>query len=223
MSGYRATNSFSWPEAAVSIMRDMHGRGESMTVIAAEISAKFDVAITRNAVIGKIHRMGLQRGAEYVRLQKAAQSVRANVRAENDRKRKARAASVTEKEAARLAKYQRLVADRASPGAKVVSLTPLIHPDLIAESSKGIMDLVHSSCRWPLERQADDGSMLFCCNQKQEASSYCEGHAKRAFQKTQTKDQKALDKALLEERRARARENGWRDGMYGWGMGKRFA
>lgn len=48
-----------WPLARIEVLTSMRAAGVSCAAIANELSARDGVTITRNAVIGKIHRLGL--------------------------------------------------------------------------------------------------------------------------------------------------------------------
>lgn len=206
-------NAFGWPEAAIATLRQRKAEGASNRMIADELSRTFKHKISRNAVIGKAMRLGIE-------LSPAARSVTMSVtnsiRAPKKPKAPPKPKPVNNE--ARSRRARDLL--NAAQEDKVVVLRA--NPDDIATDPKGIMALTSNCCRWPLNRTADDGSMLFCCNTKLGGKSYCEGHAKRAFQKTRTNEQKESDRKLREERMALARASGYRDSMFGFGVAKRF-
>lgn len=204
---------FDWSEESVAELRRLHLRGDSASQIASALAAMFGWPLTRSAVIGKRMRLGLTRSEASKLAMRTASSNRLVARKamEIDRQRR-----VTEREAARLAKLKRLQADQ-KPKSKednVILLSSRIHPDTFALSPKTMMDPCFRGCRWPLERTAYNGDMLFCCNDKSDPlDSYCTAHKQRAYQKTRTAAQIKADQALREVRIANARKMGLRQAL----------
>jgi hypothetical protein len=58
---------FPWPREAIDMLRRYWENGASASYIAGQINAEFKCAFSRNAVMGKINRLGLQRGPQEVR------------------------------------------------------------------------------------------------------------------------------------------------------------
>lgn len=207
MSGYRAANAFAWPDDAVKMLVERHRTGETASQIADAISTQFSTPISRCAVIGKIHRIGAHRGPEYAKDSIAATSARRHRQDANARaKLEARERRVTEKEAARLARLKRL--QEPLEPEKVAVLPRTYHPDTFAIAPVGIMALTHCCCRWPLHRTAEDGSTLFCANEKAAGSSYCDAHRKRSTAKGRTQAQIDADERRLAARRATMAKRG---------------
>lgn len=213
MSGYRTKEAFTWPEAAVMELTQRHTKGDTAAEIARAISKAFGVTLTRNAVIGKIHRLGIQRGPEYARLITDAQAARIKARHDAEVSRQeAFERRVTEKEAARLARLGRLQGDM---NLDRDATTPVaLHADSISTNAVGIMALTSRCCRWPLQRVAEDGSTLFCANAKDDGSSYCPGHRKRAAARQRTQAQIDADERRIASIRATLASKGLR-----WGIG----
>jgi len=171
---------FPWSPEAVELLREMRGKGLSSSQIAKELSRQFSNPVSRSAVIGKLSRMGIEMPlackretislANRVRVPKAPKAP-PKPKAANDEVRSRRAAQLIRHE-------------REKPAAPVA--IPAVHPDLIAVAPADIMGLRLDSCRWPLERTDERGETLFCCNTRSRGF-YCEGHAKRAFTRTNAK------------------------------------
>lgn len=70
-------DSFPWPPAAIDMLRRYWANDASASYIAGRINAEFKAGVTRNAVIGKVTRLGLQKSADGVRRCRAS-SGRAN-------------------------------------------------------------------------------------------------------------------------------------------------
>lgn len=64
-------DSFPWPHEAVAMLRRYWADNASASYIAGRISAEFKAVVTRNAVIGKVHRLGLPKPAADVRRARA--------------------------------------------------------------------------------------------------------------------------------------------------------
>lgn len=172
-------SSFPWSEQAVADLRKMRAEGSSASTIAGHLAAKFGHALTRSAVLGACYRLKIplppqQRESLLVRGGKISSARPAQAR---------RWKEATAEPPIRLFKPEKIVAAK----------TPAGHPDDIATAPKGIMALTFNCCRWPLERTADDGSVLFCCNTRLEPSSFCEAHRARAVVKTRQRTQAEID------------------------------
>lgn len=204
---------FAWSPEAVADLTKWRLAGLSCRQIAVDLARKYQGPVSRSAVIGKAFRLGIEMPAERKRVTIAL----------NDTRRKPKVVAAK----ARVGKDQiaeRRVIDlirtaketRAAPA-------PAVDPDTIATAPCCLTSLRLASCRWPLNRTADNGETLFCDNNKVEGRSYCEGHAKRAYTKTQSPEQKFADQVQREQRRAEARAAGRRESLFGFGLNKRFA
>jgi GcrA cell cycle regulator len=176
-AGSRMEALMSWTEERVELLRKLWGDGLS----AAQVAAELGPGITRNAVIGKIHRLGL---AE-----------------------RAKTSSVPRPRAPRTPRTQTTelraqgpvvmgnVALALSPNA-VVALAPQIEENVIPISARvTLMELRESMCRWPL---GDPTAAEFrFCGAKSPAGSgpYCCQHSRIAYQP-------AMDKRRREPLRA---------------------
>lgn len=147
--GDRMTNP--WTDERIALLKQHHASGLSAAQIAVELGG-----ITRNAVCGKIHRLGL------APLPRAVHP--------NDREK------VREARRARFRKLRPLLcitAELASPEPPVVIL-PLGEPCTLLQLSP-------DTCRWPLWQ--DDEPRLFCAAMPAEGRPYCEYHQTIGTQK----------------------------------------
>lgn len=144
----------SWTDDRVEHLTKLYIAGFSGSQIAKELGGT-----TRNAVIGKINRMGLNTDAMLTEPEKAERHAR---KFEADRLRQERAA---------------LKAKRRSR----LTSTPTLYEafvkrpvDDLAQFSKNIpfIELEPHHCRFSFGK----GPYLFCGNDKQDNSSYCPGH-----------------------------------------------
>ena len=148
-----------WTEERVQQLRTCVDAGLTCSQIAAEIG------VTRNAVIGKIHRLGLSSGRRPGALARRmrAEPVRARARP------------------SRLAQILRAMAAKmraVGPGETVVSIAPV--PYVGSAQRCSLLDLTSGRCRWPISDpgKADFG---FCGNDTIAGISYCAGHARLAY------------------------------------------
>jgi GcrA cell cycle regulator len=149
-----------WTPERVEQLRSSVVNGLTCSQIAAQIG------VTRNAVIGKIHRLGLSPG----------RPPGASVRACPPRARQPRAVA-TQRRLLRLMWSEGApVADAAASPAAVDSAQPC-----------SLLDLDRGKCRWPINAAACDrsdgsaGDFVFCGNAAVDGFSYCAGHARMAY------------------------------------------
>ena len=174
-----------WTERRTALAVEWWKQGLSAGEIASRLGD-----ITRNAVIGKLSRMGLKRGTHaHATL---AQKIGARrTKASYERKKK------------RLGiKTKRVF---ISPAGAIVGLldkgTPLKplpqdHPEDVATVAS-VADLEPHHCRWPVGDPKADFKGF--CGKKKERGQYCEHHAQRAYQgpwsRISSADRKALEPA----------------------------
>ena len=158
----------SWTDERVDLLKKLWGEGLSASQIAGRIGG-----VTRNAVIGKVHRLGLSGRATTSRMK--THRPRQRMANPNAKRPAARPRFAQSGNPALRALYQ----PEAEPF--VPSIEELVIP--LAER-KTIQTLVECSCRWPIgDPQMAD--FHFCGKNKVPGLPYCEFHARRAFQPPQ--------------------------------------
>ena len=156
-----------WTEERVELLKKLWLEGLS----ASQIAGVLGEGVTRNAVIGKVHRLGLSGRATTSRMK----SHRARPRMASKRMAKARF-SATGNPA-----FRALYQEQQEPYMPAVE--EIVIP--LAER-KTIPTLVECSCRWPIgDPQMSD--FHFCGKNKVPGLPYCEFHARRAFQPPQAR------------------------------------
>ncbi len=163
-----------WTEDRVETLKKLWAEGLSASQIAGRLGG-----VTRNAVIGKVHRLGLSGRATTSRMK----SHRPRARMANSQKRQARSRFASTGNPALRALYH--------PDSEpfVPSEEELVIP--LAER-KTIRTLIESSCRWPIgDPQYPD--FHFCGKKKVQGLPYCEHHARRAFQPPQARRKTGRD------------------------------
>jgi GcrA cell cycle regulator len=155
----------SWTDDRVDLLKKLWSEGLSASQIAGRLGG-----VTRNAVIGKVHRLGLSGRATTSRM-KSPRRPRATVR------RQPRPAYRQLGNPALRNLYQG-DAEPFVPAAEEL--------DIPIEDRRTLQDLTESDCRWPIgDPQHDD--FHFCNRHKVPGLPYCEFHAKRAFQPPQAR------------------------------------
>lgn len=134
-----------WSEERISELKRLHFLGYSASQIAKHLGGA-----TRNAVIGKINRLGLLR---YKRINKSPLQIKNRIDGRTSRKTRRNAIRLKPKPV-----IAALPVMDASPGALCIAL----------------LDLKPGMCRWPV---GDGPVQLFCGHaQCDENSSYCKDH-----------------------------------------------
>lgn len=153
----------SWTDDRVALLRRLWEDGQSASKIAAQLGG-----VTRNAVIGKVHRLGLggrARGAEEA---PASTPTPKAVEIET-------AIAVVETQAP---EPVAILSHRPAP----VFPTPAPEPVALAVSKRvTIMDLRESMCRWPLGDPTTP-EFRFCGARSITGLPYCTHHAEIAYQ-----------------------------------------
>jgi GcrA cell cycle regulator len=138
--------STTWTAERVALLRNYANAGLSCAQIAAEIG------VTRNAVIGKLNRLGLSRGRSGPG---------------------PRAATVRRHQTRPQVLAQRLAL-------KAVFASELIADHVVSAEPCSLLNLAPRKCRWPIS-VVDAPDLTFCNNVAAEGWSYCVGHARMAY------------------------------------------
>jgi GcrA cell cycle regulator len=146
-----------WTAERVERLRAYVATGMTCSQIAAEIG------VTRNAVIGKIHRLGLS----------TERPAPAPAGSCQQRARRPRL----------LARRQllRLVSPEAPGGACEMACEPV---SVDSAQRCSLLELAQGKCRWPIGDGGSDSSaadFVFCGNEAAAGFSYCAGHARMAY------------------------------------------
>jgi GcrA cell cycle regulator len=157
-------NNNGWTQDREELLRKLYLEGLSASVIAARISCT-GFPVTRNAIIGKAHRLGLNghqpRTSRGTRIRKRKPTAQKPPRYSEQRK------------SAKLF----LEAEPFTPGPELV--IPL-------HERKTIATLAENDCRWPIG-DPQHADFHFCNGTKVPGLAYCEHHCRRAYQPPQNK------------------------------------
>ena len=180
----------SWTDDRVEILKKMWGEGQSASQIAKELGG-----VTRNAVIGKVHRLGLSNrtttgaAAAPVAAAPAAPKAEAKPKPAPRPEPKEKVEEVAETPAPKPnlpARAKIIPAGQPlppQPSANEISPEALAKVSEIEKKSKkiGLMDLTERTCKWPVGDPATD-DFWFCGLPVQQGKPYCEAHVGVAFQ-----------------------------------------
>jgi GcrA cell cycle regulator len=158
----------SWTDERVETLKKLWQEGLSASQIAGRIGG-----VTRNAVIGKVHRLGLAGRATTSRMKshRPRRSLALKPRVQG----KPRFAQVGN--SALRALYQADAEPYTPPAEELV---------IPMAERKYIQTLTESCCRWPIG-DPQEADFHFCGKKKVAGLPYCEVHARRAFQPPQAR------------------------------------
>ena len=156
----------SWTEEKVSKLKELWGKGNTASQIAEIIGG-----ISRNAVIGKAHRLNLSAKIK-------TRTATSNKNFEN---------SIEQNNI------------RSKRGRKSKFKSLIIEKDFEPENPKQLEELDESSCKWPVGHP-DEKSFYFCGRSSLKDFSYCKLHLLYAYQyQTKVKKGKDSDKDEIPE------------------------
>ena len=161
-----------WTEERVEILKRLWAEGLSASQIANRLGG-----VTRNAVIGKVHRLGLSGRATTSR----AKAPRPRRRLAHKSDRPSRPSLPTHGAVALKPIYDE------EPDT-IVELAPAPVEELVIPISERttIISLKESMCRWPIGDPGDK-DFHFCGRHSPPGTPYCEHHARVAYQPVQSR------------------------------------
>jgi GcrA cell cycle regulator len=177
----------SWTDERVELLKKMWSEGQSASQIAKELGG-----VTRNAVIGKVHRLGLSN--------RAAAAVKPEPKAKPAPKPESKPKAATKQPEPVVEQAEdSSPAPKPLPARKAIipagqPLPPQpsaneISPEALAKVSEiekkakrlSLMELTERTCKWPVGDPATE-NFWFCGLPVQTGKPYCEAHVGVAFQ-----------------------------------------
>lgn len=179
----------SWTDERVDLLKKMWTDGKSASQIAKELGG-----VTRNAVIGKVHRLGLSnRAAAPAKSDgdKAAEKPAPKARAKKPAKPAAKPAADAKPAAVPATRKTIVPAGQPlppQPSQSEISAEALANLAEIEKKSNRLhlMDLTERTCKWPIGDPATE-EFWFCGLSVQTGKPYCEAHVAVAFQPMSTR------------------------------------
>ncbi|MFQ5561936.1 MAG: GcrA family cell cycle regulator [Parvularculaceae bacterium] len=164
-----------WTDERVELLKKLWAEGLSASQIAGKMGG-----VTRNAVIGKVHRLGLSGRATPAKPSRGR---------------------TVERSADTSASY------KPAPAVKSVFPEPEFIKPVVLDSGDmtTVSTLKNNMCKWPIGDPARD-DFHFCGQSTAAGKSYCAYHAHMAFQPAQRKPERAADaRRLADANKARRR------------------
>ena len=164
----------SWTNERIELLQKLWLEGWSASRIAGELACE----ITRNAVIGKVYRLGLSGRVN-------ARNVPASPPHQKAPRRSAHRNAGSPQIAGNTAlAFHPFVIEAPTPQTVREVVVPISEPVTISE-------LRESMCRWPIGDPAEN-EFHFCGRKPKFGSPYCEAHARKAYQpQPQRRDRRA--------------------------------
>ncbi|WP_300376112.1 GcrA family cell cycle regulator [Henriciella sp.] len=163
----------SWTEERVEVLKKLWAEGHSASQIAKQLGG-----VTRNAVIGKVHRLGLSGRATPSRpVKRPPRLARPKPRVSTDGN-VSTTPNLPEETRIRRSDHQ--------------AISSALQPAPVADGEAAtILTLRDSMCKWPIGDPADPKFAF--CGRKADCGPYCGEHAKVAFQPQRKRDRKRKD------------------------------
>ncbi|MEM6410287.1 MAG: GcrA family cell cycle regulator [Pseudomonadota bacterium] len=162
-----------WTEDRVDVLKKLWAEGHSASQIAKQLGG-----VTRNAVIGKVHRLGLSGRAT------PSRPVKRPPRLARPKPQFSPAGGARMVEA----KDKQQSSERAIAAAEKAALAALQPLPLKDGEAATILTIRDSMCKWPIGDPADPKFAF--CGRKAECGPYCKEHAKVAFQPAKRRERK---------------------------------
>ncbi|PIE11649.1 MAG: GcrA cell cycle regulator [Rhodobacterales bacterium] len=168
----------SWTDERVETLKRMWGEGQSASQIAKELGG-----VTRNAVIGKVHRLGLSNRTAAAPAKAEPEAKPAPAKAEPAQAEKPAADTPPPPSPARKAIIPAGQPLPPQPSANEIPAESLAKAEAVEKKAKKIslMELTERTCKWPIGDPATD-DFYFCGLPAQQGKPYCEAHVGVAFQ-----------------------------------------
>ncbi len=179
----------SWSDERVEKLKKMWGEGQSASQIAKELGG-----VTRNAVIGKVHRLGLSNrnggggtsGGD-TKSKPAAKSAAKSKPAAKAAPKAEPKEAVSEAPAAPVSRVKQIIPAGQplppQPSTNEIDPAALAKVNEVEKKAKklSLMELTERTCKWPVGDPATD-DFWFCGLPVMAGKPYCEAHVGVAFQ-----------------------------------------
>ncbi|MBC6408187.1 MAG: GcrA cell cycle regulator [Rhodobacteraceae bacterium] len=166
----------SWTDERVELLKKMWSEGQSASQIAKELGG-----VTRNAVIGKVHRLGLSNRTS------ETPAAKPEPKAQPAPKPVPEPEPASEAEVRPIPQRKQIIPAGQplppQPSANDISPEALAQVNEIEKKAKRLtlMELTERTCKWPVGDPATD-DFWFCGLPVQAGKHYCEAHVGVAFQ-----------------------------------------
>ena len=170
----------SWTDDRVELLKKLWADGLSASQIANQLGG-----VTRNAVIGKVHRLGL-----------SGRATTSRVKSSRARRRPSRPRGEGRKNFPTFGNTA--LKPYYDAEAEADALPQLVEEiDIPEEQRRTILTLNETTCRWPVGDPAED-EFYFCGGASEVGQPYCEHHARVAYQPVQSRRKSAANRPHLQ-------------------------
>lgn len=160
-----------WTDERVEMLKKLWSEGLSASQIAGKMGG-----VTRNAVIGKVHRLGLSGRATPAKPLRGRANDKTSIKAAP--------------EAPSPAPFSAPSAEK-----EIVPTAPVIRPAILDSGDlTTVATLNRNMCKWPIGDPAKD-DFHFCGQPASQGKPYCNHHAEVAFQPAQRRTDRRLESA----------------------------
>lgn len=176
----------SWTDERVDLLKKMWGEGQSASQIAKELGG-----VTRNAVIGKVHRLGLSNratsGGKADAKPKPVEKPKVEAKPKPVPKPQPKTESATPPKPAASSMRRAIIPAGQplppQPSANEISPEALAKVNEVEKGAKRLtlMELTERTCKWPVGDPATE-EFWFCGLNVKAGKPYCEAHVGVAFQ-----------------------------------------
>mgnify|MGYP003627483643 CR=1 FL=1 len=156
-----------WTDDRVEELKKLWAEGQSASQIAKQLGG-----VTRNAVIGKVHRLGLSGRAAPSRPARRPAAAPARTRAPSQP-----------------AKPRVTARAEPAPVVQTKTLEPAVLPN---GEFATVLTLKDSMCKWPIG-DPSSGDFRFCGRRSNPGDAYCEAHGEMAYQPQQKRRRRTSD------------------------------
>ncbi|MDP3736716.1 MAG: GcrA family cell cycle regulator [Hyphomonadaceae bacterium] len=165
-----------WTEERVAELKKLWAEGHSASQIAKRLGS-----VTRNAVIGKVHRLGLSGRATPSRpVKRPPRLARPKPQQQLPRQAQTRGSSA-------------LAVREAVAPAPLTEAETNIEPQRLPNGDMvTVLTVKDTMCKWPIGDPADT-AFGFCGHASQDGSPYCAEHARVAFQPAKKRERRARE------------------------------
>jgi GcrA cell cycle regulator len=153
-----------WTNQRVEELKNLWSEGLSASQIAKRLGD-----VTRNAVIGKVHRLGLEARAKPAKKQVSVGQLDSNL--------------ISVSYSGNLA-FKDISSDNVGYSSKADLAEPKLNNlhSVTEQEYVSILNLTENNCKWPIGDPSDE-DFHFCGHQPYAGMPYCETHAKKAYKK----------------------------------------
>lgn len=181
----------SWTDDRIATLKKMWKDGKS----AAEIAKALGKGVTRNAVIGKAHRMGLSGRPSPIKKSGAKKTKKETTTTTKKSATKAKSTASSTTTAAKTKKTAAkapVAAPKRSKTAPAVDADGLlphqIKEDLPPGGGVSLLELTEKMCKWPIG-DPKEPDFVFCGQPSPPGMTYCPAHSAAAYQSSRRSQQ----------------------------------